>query len=190
MQHCSLSLILDKELTDTEMQSFETYLRNLNANESRIITVSKINERTGIDSDKIARILLYGSQIKIFSIRYVVKCPICGHLIKEITKDNLQSAYYISECYMCNEEIEVSDKDIINIFSFDKDKFPFQFGQIQLELDKVVVDAQLCDSLAYLKKIGEQLEMRNNFDFKKYEDEKVEREKIIMKLKYKVELRI
>lgn len=158
MPQYSLSLILKKELSEEEVDRFKNFFSKLSSNETSNLTVSKISYATGINHEKVARVMLLGNEKGIFDIRYAVKCPMCGHLIKSINVNEIDSAYYIDECYICGEEIEVTDKDIIFLFSLKNNNSPFQFGQKQLEIDnKAVADAQKCDSYKYLKEIAENI---------------------------------
>lgn len=162
MPQYSLSLILKKELSEEEVDRFKNFFSKLNSNETSNLTVSKISYATDIDHEKVAKVMLLGSQKGIFDIRYAVKCPICGHLIKSINIDEIDSAYDITECYICEEEIEVTDKDIILLFSL-KNKSPFRYGQKQRELEKkAVADAQNYDSYNYFKDMVESTKLIAN----------------------------
>ena len=57
MRQYSLSLILKNEVSTEDADSFIKYVKGLSVNERQLILVSKIVEATGIEFEKVTRIM-------------------------------------------------------------------------------------------------------------------------------------
>lgn len=159
--------ILDAELDENEKNDFINYISGLSVTESGEITLSKIYEKTNIPYKKLAKVLLKYTEAGNLCMKYAVKCPKCRRLIKEINYENLEKAYKIKSCYICGENISVTDKDIIAIFSVVHEP-PFYKGQNQNQISfEIFESAQECDTIYYLKGICDELKRSNDIEEKK-----------------------
>ena len=94
----------------------------------------------GVDFSEARNILMKCKKIGVLELQFAVRCPECGALIKQ-AKD-FEELFNVDECYVCGSEIEISEEDIVLIFSLDKDKFPFDSGQHKIRDNAKSVVAQ------------------------------------------------
>ena len=156
MRQYSLSLILKNEVSMEDADRFIKYVKGLSVNERQLILVSKIVEATGIEFEKVTRIMLTGCRVGVFYKRNIICCPECGYFIEEI-KENEDTIGKSIRCYSCDENITIGESDIITAFSVNNASFPFEHGQNQLtkiEFPIFIESAQNCDSKNAIDKIA------------------------------------
>lgn len=184
MKSCLPLSMLDNILDEQEKKRFLNYIKNLKENESQEITISKIKDLTDISEDKIIKAMLICYKSGVFNMDVVLRCPQCGGLIKKVNIDEIQRLYDINECYMCGEEIEVEDDDLVVIFSLKYDNNPFDKGQYNQEINKIVSNAAPYDTWKYMKIIADSIEgVFEIMQDKKDKDEKNERRQSEIKMK-------
>ena len=127
MYYSQLSM-LKHIVTKEEMKKFDNYLQGLSDENNQRITASKVCISTGIDLDVCRKILGECEKNGLLSQKFIVICPKCGGMIKEINKlENINDMTY---CYMCGaEDLEISSEDIIIAYALEQEKIPFNKGQ-------------------------------------------------------------
>lgn len=172
MRPCLPLSILETELDSKQIGIMNEYFQNLTVTEAEMITLSKVHAATEIPYEKIAKVLLKCVNVGNLILKYAVKCPDCGRMIKEFSEHDVDKAYKLEVCYMCNSEIKVKDSDIVAIFSVVYNA-PFANGQNQSPIDmKGGFDAALpYDTYSYLKVIAEQLTRSNDIAQGKFDKE-------------------
>lgn len=163
MKLCLPSSILETELNGKQIGKINEYFENLTVTESEMITLSKVHGATDIPYEKLAKVLLKCVDAGILILKYAVKCPECGRMIKEFSECDVDEAYKLKSCYMCDSEVKVKDSDIVVVFSIVYNA-PFANGQSQSPVDmKGGFDAALpYDTYSYLKEIAGQLKRGND----------------------------
>lgn len=127
MYYSQLSM-LKNIITKDEMNKFYNYLNGLSEENNQRITASKVYADTGINLDVCRKILNECEQNGLLSQKFIVICPECGGMIKEI--NNLELLSDMSYCYMCGtEDLEISSEDIIIAYALEEEKIPFNKGQ-------------------------------------------------------------
>lgn len=192
MRHYLPSSILKTELNDEQIDKINEYFGNLTVTEAEMITLSKTHAATKISYEKIAKIFLKCVNDGIFSLRYAIKCPECGRLIKEFSEHDVEKAYKLKTCYICNSDITVKDTDIIAIFSIVYNS-PFYSGQNQKNaIDKKgSFDSAPWDTYSYLREIAQELKLSNEIAQRKEvkEDKKEKQNSTYEKKAYKISKR-
>lgn len=172
MKHCLPSSILETELNGKQIDKINEYFENLTVTEAEMITLSRVHAATEIPYPKLAKVLLKCVDAGILALKYAVKCPNCGRMIKEFSEPDVDKAYKLKICYMCNSEVKVKDGDIVAVFSIVYNA-PFANGQNQSPVDmKGGFDAALpYDTYSYLKEIAGQLKRSNDIEQCKIDNE-------------------
>ena len=137
---CSLLLKLNDILSEENLEKLREFFEQLTPNTSDKITAEKLASYMGVDFSEARNILMKCKKIGVLELQFAVRCPECGALIKQ-AKD-FEELFNVDECYVCGSEIEISEEDIVLIFSLDKDKFPFDSGQHKIRDNAKSVVAQ------------------------------------------------
>lgn len=134
------------------VEKLDNFLRNVHVNE--YITISRCKKETGISEKDLADIFTKLYREDYLDISYAIKCPECGHLIKQISESELHEDVCLNYCYSCDKDISITDKDIVILFS-KKPKSPFGKGQHRAGIKSIKSqDVAPMDSLSELKKIS------------------------------------
>lgn len=120
--------VLDDIISKDKIQKLKEYFLGLTPNSRDLITVSKIARAIGIDCETAVQIILKCEEKGVLQRHFGIRCPNCGMLIKEIASPCLDGIF-INECYSCDEEISISEKDIVILFKLIKVEIPFESGQ-------------------------------------------------------------
>lgn len=126
---CSHLSNLKLDITENKMLLLKEYFLTLTPNTKNYITPSKIMRVLDVDYETSVKVLLKLEKAGYLERYYGVRCPECSMLIK--TGDFIESLDYenISVCYSCDEEICVTNDDIVILFRLTEKQFPFNAGQ-------------------------------------------------------------
>ena len=169
--------VLDDTLNDEKINKLKGYFLELTPNDRDLITVSKIANALEIDSKTAVKVILKCESEGILQRHFGIRCPNCGKLIKDLSKPSLEGVS-LHECYGCDEEINVSEDDIVVLFRLIKVEIPFECGQqrVQSIEERTSIVAQE-DTLKVFKTMCEVIiSDRNDNRFKAYQ-EKIDKEK-------------
>lgn len=111
-----------------KINKLKGYFLELTPNDRDLITVSKIANALEIDSKTAVKVILKCESEGILQRHFGIRCPNCGMLIKDLSKPSLEGVS-LHECYGCDEEINVSEDDIVVLFRLIKVEIPFECGQ-------------------------------------------------------------
>lgn len=127
--------ILNHEINDEKIEKLKKYFMGLTPNNRDLITVSKVANALDVDDKKAVRIILKCEEEGILQRHFGIRCPNCGMLIKEISEPNIDDIV-INQCYSCDEEIEISNEDIVILFELVRVELPFEEGQQSKQIVK------------------------------------------------------
>lgn len=167
------------------VEILDNFLHNVHVNE--YITLSRCKRETGISEKDLADIFTKLYFEGYLDISYAIKCPECGHLIKQISETELHEDIFVNYCYSCDKDISITDKNIVILFS-KKPKSPFDKGQHRVGIETIKCeDVAQIDSLSQMKKMcslfAENLELQNR-KFKQDENDR-EHAKLVSEVKQK-----
>ncbi|MGE9941082.1 hypothetical protein ACQRBH_05865 [Bariatricus sp. SGI.161] len=120
--------ILDEIIDNNTIRKLTEYFISLTPNSRDLITVSKIANALKINDEVAVQIILKCEEEGILQRHFGIRCPNCGMLIKEMPTPDLDRIS-ISECYCCDQEISISENDIVILFKLIKIEVPFDLGQ-------------------------------------------------------------
>lgn len=120
--------VLNNIITEDKIKRLKEYFLGLTSNSRDLITVSKISSALEINNETAVRIILKCEDEGILQRHFGIRCPNCGMLIKDIPSPSLDGIF-INECYSCDEEINISENDIVILFRLIKVEIPFECGQ-------------------------------------------------------------
>lgn len=98
-----------------DIEKFDNYLSKLTKENSQRITVSKVYSSTGIAPDVCREILNECERNGLLSQKFIVICPKCGGMIKELQDFNEMEE--ITYCYMCTSELKIEREDITTAYN-------------------------------------------------------------------------
>lgn len=120
--------ILDNIVEKEVISKLKNYFVSLTPNNRDLITVSKIANVLNVTNEVAVQIILKCEDAGILQRHFGIRCPQCGMLIKELSAPNLDGVY-INECYSCDEEICITENDIVILFKLVTVEIPFDLGQ-------------------------------------------------------------
>lgn len=120
--------ILNEIIGQEKTKKLKEYFIGLTPNNRDLITVSKISSVLDVDNETAVKLILKCEEEGVLQRHFGIRCPCCGMLIKGIPTPCLDGIS-ISECYSCDEEINISEKDIVILFKLIKVEIPFEYGQ-------------------------------------------------------------
>lgn len=128
MYYSHLSTLRDS-LTEDKIVLLKEYFGDLTSNTKEYITPSKIMNSLSIDYETSVLVLLKLETAGVVKRYYGVKCPECSMLIKTGSTIKSLDLKNIGICYSCDEEITITEDDIVVLFRLNNDYFPFNKGQ-------------------------------------------------------------
>ncbi len=120
--------ILNEIIGQEKTKKLKEYFIGLTPNNRDLITVSKISSVLDVDNETAVKLILKCEEEGVLQRHFGIRCPCCGMLIRGIPTPSLDGIS-ISECYGCDEEINISEKDIVILFKLIKVEIPFEYGQ-------------------------------------------------------------
>lgn len=155
-----IPLLETSELDANEKQKLDDYLKEVLPN--GYLSVSQTVQKTGIKEKNLIAVLTMLVEKDYLDLVYAIRCPECGHLIKKIDNVNNFSYKQIDYCYSCDQDIQISSKDIVVLFKL-KNK-SFNFGQSDF-FTKVNPIAHQMDTLESLNKMSKTFELFYNMQY-------------------------
>lgn len=169
--------VLNNIISEDKIKKLKEYFLSLTPNNRDLITVSKISRELEVDAKTAVEVILKCEDEGVLQRHFGIRCPSCGMLIKDIPGPSLDGIS-IDECYSCDEEISIDEKDIVILFKLIKVEIPFDHGQQggqSAKEDASIVARE--DTLKVFKTMCEVIiSDRNDNRFKAYQ-EKVDKEK-------------
>lgn len=178
---CTPSLRLNVE----KCSKITDYLNGLMPNKRNAITLSKISEATGIDSNELGAYIDSLVDNHVLTPYFGLRCPECGMIYEhfdELSDIDVNEKYF---CHFCEENRNITSEDIIVLFSFRNPNDFFRLGQNDLsksiiisaqdinEKDNVINTAEICNSIQELTQTFLMIHDENQ----KKEDEEKQNEK-------------
>ena len=120
--------VLNNIISEDKIKKLKEYFLSLTPNNRDLITVSKISRELEVDAKTAVEIILKCEEEGVLQRHFGIRCPSCGMLIKDIPGPSLDGIS-IDECYSCDEEISIDEKDIVILFKLIKVEIPFDHGQ-------------------------------------------------------------
>lgn len=152
--YCSQLLDI-KKISNEQAYMLDDFLKNNLKND--YVSISACFQQTQIPIEILAEVFSQLCMIGFLQLVYAIRCPECGHLIKRFDEktDVIKALNEITNCYLCDEEIEFEKSDIVALFKRNE-KSPFFKGQRQ----KLAVGENACgvaheDRVGYLVKYSE-----------------------------------
>lgn len=142
------------ELDANEKQKLDDYLKEVLPN--GYLSVSQTVQKTGIKEKNLLAVLTTLIERDYLDLVYAIRCPECGHLIKKIDNVNNFSYKQIDYCYACDQDIQVSSKDIVVLFKLKNRSF--NVGQSDFFTQASPIAHEM-DTLEYLSKINKTFEL-------------------------------
>lgn len=172
-------LVLKGIIDESLINKLKDYFLNLTANNRDLITVSKIADVLEVDYKKAVQVIVRCEENNILKRHFGIRCPECGALIKEVSGPSIEGIN-INECYICDEEIQLKDDDIVILFELTIIQVPFVDGQQRVQdikegasvvarEDTWNVYSLYCDLL---------IEERKNRESEKYKYSKIQKEAV------------
>lgn len=169
--------VLNNIISEDKIKKLKEYFLSLTPNNRDLITVSKISRELEVDAKTAVEVILKCEDEGVLQRHFGIRCPSCGMLIKDIPGPSLDGIS-IDECYSCDEEISIDEKDIVILFKLIKVEIPFDHGQQggqSAKEDASIVARE--DTLKVFKTMCEVIiSDRNDNRFKAYQ-EKIDKEK-------------
>lgn len=160
-----IPLLETSELDANEKQKLDDYLKEVLPN--GYLSVSQTVQKTGIKEKNLLAVLTALIEKDYLDLVYAIRCPECGHLIKKIDNINHFPYEQIDYCYACDQDIQISLKDIAVLFKL-KDR-SFNVGQSDFWGQTSPIAHEI-DTLEYLCKMSKTFELF--YDMQRAEIEK------------------
>lgn len=126
---CYNSLLILKDFVDENIVlKLKKYFISLTPNNRDIITVTKVANALEVSNEMAVQLILKCENAGILKRHFGIRCPNCGMLIKEMQSPSIKNIN-INVCYSCDEEINISENDIVVLFKLIKIEIPFDSGQ-------------------------------------------------------------
>ena len=135
---CSQLLMLRNSVSNDTLCNFQNYLASLNPNSARVITVSSVAMKINVSHQVAGELLKKCLQNGILSLAFGIRCNQCGQLIKRVSEP-LEEIQKIKLCYRCEQEIQLTEDDIIALFELKKLDIPFVRGHQGKTVDAFLV---------------------------------------------------
>ena len=148
------------ELDANEKQKLDDYLKEVLPN--GYLSVSQAVQKTGIKEKNLLAVLTTLIEKDYLDLVYAIRCPECGHLIKKIDNVNDFSYKQIDYCYACDQDIQVSSKDIVVLFKLKNRSF--NVGQSDFFTQTSPIAHEI-DTLESLRKISKTFELLYNMQY-------------------------
>lgn len=126
---CSHLSDLSRIISEVKIQKLNDYLYSLSPNARRYITPSRIMKALSINYETSVKIILKLENEGFLFRYYGIRCPECSILLRTADTVEELNFYNIKICYGCDEEIELSENDVIILFKLNEGEFPFELGQ-------------------------------------------------------------
>ena len=145
-----IPLLEISELDANEKQKLDDYLKEVLPN--GYLSISQTVQKTGIKEKNLLAVLTTLVEKDYLDLVYAIRCPECGHLIKKI--DNINNFPYeqIDYCYACDQDIQISSKDIAVLFKLKNRSFNVGQSDFWGQTSPI---AHEIDTLEYLSKTFE-----------------------------------
>ncbi len=131
--YCSRLLVLKELLDEQKIEKLEEYFTGLIGSAGNSISVSKVVSAIEISPGLASKVLTKCVREGILKASYAIRCPECGMLIKRVESPQ-DIPEGIFECYSCNEEIEVTPKDVEILYSLEDDRVFIGGQQVEMNL--------------------------------------------------------
>lgn len=155
--YCSRLLVLKDLLDEEKIEKLEEYFAGLIGGASNAISVSKVVGAIEVSPSIASKVLTKCVKEGILKASYVIRCPECNMLIKRV-ESPVDVPDGVFECYGCNEEIEVTPKDIEILYSLVDDRVFIGGQQVEMNLPaRAVVPENSMESIFLAGGINEYL---------------------------------
>lgn len=155
--YCSHLSALKDLLDDDKIEKLEDYFAGLIGGAGDAISVSKVVSAIEISPGLASKVLTKCVREGILKASYVIRCPECNMLIKRVESPvDIPNGTF--ECYSCNEEIEVTPKDIEILYSLTDDRVFTGGQQVEMNLPaRAVVPENSMESIFLAGGVNEYL---------------------------------
>ncbi len=155
--YCSRLLVLKELLNEEKILKLDEYFAGLIGSAGNSISVSKIVRVIEVSPSIASKVLTMCMKEGILKVSYAIRCPECNMLIKRVGSP-LEIPEGMFECYSCNEEIEVTAKDIEIIYSLSDDRVFIGGQQVEKDLPaRAVVPEDSMESIFLAGGVNEHL---------------------------------
>lgn len=177
--YCSHLSVLQELLNEDKIERLDEYFSGLMGSACDNITVSRVAKAIGVSADLASKVLTKCLKEGVLASSYAIRCPECGMLIKRVhSPTEIPEGTF--ECYGCNEEIEVTPKDIEILYSLIDNKLFIDGQQVDINPPaRAVVQEDSMESIFLAGGINEYLFQLSDKQYEYLSDmyEKVEKRK-------------
>lgn len=155
--YCSRLSVLQELLSEDKIEKLEKYFTSLIGSACENITVSKVAKAIGVTPNISSKILTKCMKEGLLKVSYAIRCPECNMLIKRVDSPS-EIPDEAFECYGCNEEIEVTTKDVEVLYSLTDNRVFINGQQVETKLPaRAVVQEDSLESVFLAGGVNEYL---------------------------------
>lgn len=155
--YCSRLSVLQELLGEDKIEKLDKFFASLIGSACENITVSKVAKAIGVAPDISSKVLTKCMKEGLLKVSYAIKCPECNMLIKRVDSFS-EIPDEAFECYGCNEEIEVTTKDIEVLYSLTDNRVFINGQQVETKLPaRAVVQENSMESVFLAGGVNEYL---------------------------------
>lgn len=145
-----IPLLETSELDANEKQKLDDYLKEVLPN--GYLSVSQTVQKTGIKEKNLIAVLTMLIEKDYLDLVYAIRCPECGHLLKRI--ENIKNFSYkqIDYCYACDQDIQISSKDIVVLFKLKNKSFNLGQSDFFAKVNPIAHENDTLESISRISK--------------------------------------
>lgn len=155
--YCSRLSVLQELLSEDKIEKLDKYFASLVGSACENITVSKVAKAIGVTPNISSKVLTRCMKEGLLNVSYAIRCPECNMLIKKVASlSEIPDGFF--ECYGCNEEIEVTTKDVEVLYSLTDNRVFIDGQQVNINLPaRAVVQEDSMESVFLAGGVNEYL---------------------------------
>ncbi|MBO5524630.1 MAG: hypothetical protein J5986_13325 [Roseburia sp.] len=155
--YCSRLSVLQELLSEDKIEKLDKYFASLIGSACENITVSKVAKAIGVAPNISSKVLTKCMKEGLLRVSYAIRCPECNMLIKRVESlSEIPDEAF--ECYGCNEEIEVTTKDVEVLYSLTDNRVFINGQQVETKLPaRTVVQEDSLESVFLAGGVNEYL---------------------------------
>lgn len=155
--YCSRLSVLQELLSEDKIEKLDKYFASLIGSACENITVSKVAKAIGVAPNISSKVLTECMKEGLLRVSYAIRCPECNMLIKRVESLS-EIPDEVFECYGCNEEIEVTTKDVEVLYSLTDNRVFINGQQVETKLPaRTVVQEDSLESVFLAGGVNEYL---------------------------------
>lgn len=162
--------VLQELLSEDKIEKLDKYFASLIGSACENITVSKVAKAIGVAPNISSKILTKCMKEGLLKVSYAIRCPECNMLIKRVDSPS-EIPDEAFECYGCNEEIEVTTKDVEILYSLTDNRVFIGGQQVETKLPaRAVVQEDSMESVFLAGSVNEYLFQLTDEQYKHLSD--------------------